>query len=153
MRRMRLRNGIGACLLVIALVATGCGGDDDESETTAAESTGSAETTTAAETTPAPESVAPCVDAWNASSNSAAQQDLTNAYPGDTAGAVVAGLQDGVCVVASLREGDPSIVVYAQAQGTFARGADVPADQYGQYTSSIGALKVIVQPDGTVEPA
>lgn len=148
---MSFRNWIGACLLGFALVATGCGGDDEDETTTqstSSESTSSAETTTAAS-----ESAAPCVEAWNASSNSGAQQDLVNAYPGDTRGGVVAGLQDGVCVVASLREGDPSIVVYEQADGTFGRAADVPADQYEQFTTSIGALDVIVQPDGTVQPA
>ncbi len=151
MRSTKLWLSVCAIGLTAALFA-GCGGDDD-SDTTASDT--SAEETTAADTTSAAETgdSAACVDAWNDPSNGSSQGALEDLYPDpDSSGNIIAGLEDGTCIVASYTEGDSDYVVFSQSGDAFEETGGGPGEEFEQYRSSVAPVDVTLEAEGQVAP-
>lgn len=156
MRSRLLTLTVALTLGLAALIAAGCGGDDEDTtsadtEATTTESAPEATTTEPTAEAPSPDS-ASCVDAWNNGSNSAGQEGLLAVFADGGKGNVIVGSEEGSCVLAAYNVNNPTYVVYRQSGNAFAEEGGGPGDQFEQYRATIDPLDVILQASGVVEP-
>lgn len=146
---MTSRRVLGTLLLAIALMLSACGGDDDEGGSSSESESGPVTLP------PDPDNEAVtspdiCIESWNASSNRGSQADLEGAFSNGEFGSVVAGIENGICVVAYRVDGEPTAVTYIQAGKTFEETEGFPEDQFDSYRETIDAVDLQVEPKGKV---